>query len=152
MMRDYSALRSLSICLFMLALSSTAGEHAARGAESNRGVRLAVETDRPTYQPGDAIGFRVTVSNASANPVTLRCKDSQRFDVTVQDSTEKEVWRWSADRMFAQMMSEDTLAPGQSRSYTASFTGNLPLGQYRASGTIVCLEPPPSASIVFNIR
>ena len=152
MMRDASALGSLSICLVMLALSSTAGEHAAHGAESNRGVRLALQTDRPIYQPGDAIGFRLTMSNASDKPVTLRCKDSQRFDVTVQDSTEKEVWRWSADRMFAQMMSEDTLGPGQSRSYTASFTGKLPSGQYRASGTIVCLEPPASASAVFSMR
>jgi len=144
----------LTLVLPLALLPWLAPVGAAFGAEERRdsGLRLSLETDRPVYQPGQPVRFRLTVSNLSKQAVILSCKDSQRFDMTVADLSGKPRWRWSEDQMFAQMLSEDTIKPGESRVYTAVFTGKLVPGQYRASGVIVCMEPPLSAHAVFTVQ
>jgi hypothetical protein len=94
----------------------------------------------------------LTLSNDSTKAIPLRCNDAQRFDLLVQNTSGKSVWRWSEDQMFAQMQSEETIQPGESLVYTAVFTGTLSPAEYRASGVILCLEPPVSAHAAFTVH
>jgi hypothetical protein len=117
-----------------------------------RALHLSLQTDRPVYQAGQPVQFRLTLSNHSTNAITLPCKDSQRFDLLVQDASGRSLWRWSEEQMFAQMLGEETIGPGETRVYTADFNGKLSAAQYRASGIIVCIEPPLSAHAVFTVQ
>lgn len=66
----------------------------------------------------DSVQFTYQVTNVSDQPVTLTFPSAQRFDVRVtQDG--REIWRWSADRMFAQMLGEERLDADETRQYTA---------------------------------
>jgi len=54
--------------------------------------------------------------------------------------------------MFAQVVSEETIKPGEARTHTAVFSGTPSPGEYRASGVILCLKPPLSAYTTFTVR
>ncbi|HYJ78882.1 MAG TPA: BsuPI-related putative proteinase inhibitor [Longimicrobiaceae bacterium] len=65
----------------------------------------------------DSVRFSLAVTNVAAGPVTLEFPTAQRYDFAVRDGA-RELWRWSADRSFAQAAGSETLAPGETRSYT----------------------------------
>jgi len=54
----------------------------------------------------------LTLLNRGSQPVRLLFATSQRYDFVVKDDAGNEVWRWSADQLFAQVLAEETLAPG----------------------------------------
>jgi hypothetical protein len=119
---------------------------------NERALELSLHTDRPIYRAGQPVQFRLSLSNRSTAAVVLHCKDAQRFDLAIADRSGKQIWRWSEDQMFAQMQGEETIKPGKSRAYTAVFSGTLPPGEYRATGTIVCRDPSLSTETVFTVR
>jgi len=138
--------------LALLPFVATSGHAAGDEPRSERALRLSLQTDRAVYRTGQAVRFQLTLSNDSTKAIPLRCNDAQRFDLLVQDTSGKSVWRWSEDQMFAQMQSEETIQPGKSLVYTAVFTGTLSPAEYRASGVILCLEPPVSAHAAFTVH
>ncbi|HEX2095539.1 MAG TPA: BsuPI-related putative proteinase inhibitor [Longimicrobiaceae bacterium] len=98
---------------------------------------LQVETS------ADSIRFVLQVTNTGPTPVTLDFTSGQSFDFVVQQGG-REVWRWSADRMFTQALRTETLRPGDTRSFDAAWVppagtrgefvarGFLTARQYRA--------------------
>ena len=80
-------------------------------------------------------------------------------DAIVRTASGREVWRWSHGRQFAQMLSELTLAPGESRELTlrwdpARAGGAAPgEGDYVAVGLIPALGASlESGPVAFSIR
>ncbi|HEX6746583.1 MAG TPA: BsuPI-related putative proteinase inhibitor [Longimicrobium sp.] len=68
-------------------------------------------------QPGaDAVVFTLAVTNATRAPVTLEFTSGQSYDFVVGDGG-REVWRWSAERMFTQALRSETLAAGETRTW-----------------------------------
>lgn len=65
---------------------------------------------------GDAVRFEFTVTNAGDEPVEFQFSDACEADFAVLDDGE-EIWRFSDGRMFAQMLSTETLDPGESTTY-----------------------------------
>jgi Intracellular proteinase inhibitor len=45
------------------------------------------------------------VVNHGPRPVTLQFRDSQRYGFLIRNVQGQEVWRWSADQLFTQMLS-----------------------------------------------
>jgi hypothetical protein len=87
---------------------------------------LDVETDEETAR------FTLTVTNEGDDPVSLTFADGQRADFVVRDAESGvERWRWSAGRMFPQMLGSEAVAPGASLAYEAEWTAD-------ASGSFVC--------------
>jgi hypothetical protein len=103
----------------LIALVSFAGGCAARGAAGTDGA-LASTLQAEAFT--DSVRFSLQVTNTSAGPVHLTFPSSQLFDFVVFQHG-REVWRWSADRMFAQAIHEVTLAPGETRAFDAVWTG-----------------------------
>ena len=151
----YLSMACFLACLMALALqacSRTPGSALGEDPSGDRSLRVSLQADRPVYRTGQPVTFRLTLMNQTDSPVVRRCRDAQRFDVSIADPSGKEVWRWSTDQMFAQILSEETINPGKSRTYTAVFSETLPPGEYRASGVILCLDSPLSADAVFTVR
>ena len=65
---------------------------------------------------GDSARLVLQVTNASEAAVPLQFASGQSYDFAVLDGA-REVWRWSADRMFTQALRNETLAAGETRRY-----------------------------------
>jgi hypothetical protein len=87
-------------------------------------MRLTLHTDRESYMPGQPVQLRLEVFNDTGEAVRLRFSSSQQYDFEVLWEDQR-LWHWSADRMFAQVLTEETLAPGQRNQYEATWDGRL---------------------------
>ncbi len=81
------------------------------------------------------VAFALNVTNAGAESIRLDFNSGQRFDVSVTDAAGAEVWRWSADRSFIQVLGSETVEPGATLTYDAEWAGAAP-GTYRATGVV----------------
>jgi hypothetical protein len=107
---------------------------------------------------GERVTFEVVLRNRTAKFRTLTLPSSQTHDIIVSRK-EREVWRWSAGRMFAQVVTEVTLPPGASRGYkvTWDLSGQngtlLSPGEYQAVGLVPASVPGTrSEPVVFTVR
>lgn len=78
----------------------------------------------------DAVMFVFTVTNTSDEAVDLQFSDSCKAEFVVEDDAD-EVWRFTEGRMFAQVLSSETLGPGEAATYEAEWSDPDP-GEYTA--------------------
>ena len=80
----------------------------------------------------------LSVTNCGDDPVRRFYRDSQRYDFIVQETEDEEVgdevWRWSADRVFAQVLGEETFGPGETVTYTEVWNQDSSHGQQVVPG------------------
>ena len=94
-------------------------------------IIVNVETDKPFYFPGEKVGMKLEAINTGISPIRLTFLTSQRFDFIVMFNG-KELWRWSKDKVFLQVVGWETLLPGESlvykvAEYKAEETGTMEL-------------------------
>jgi len=119
--------------------------------ESGIGVFLAA--DKRLYNQGETIEVTFGVLNRSAEPLTLRFRTAQRYDLLVQDARGQEVWRWSTDQFFAQALGEETLPAREGAlTYRVSVRHPLAAGRYTVVGIIPAAEARMSASMEIEVR
>ena len=138
--------------LWLVAVAFAAAEVAATGS---RGVPvdLVLKADKDRYRPGEPIAVTLQLVNRSPERVTLQFRTAQRYDVRVQDAQGREVWRWSADQMVAQVLGEETLLRGRPPlTYRVTVREYLPAGRYAIIGVIPAEPGPISASIDIHIQ
>jgi hypothetical protein len=83
----------------------------------------------------DSVQLVLHATNPTSRPLTLEFSTAQRYDFVVSDANGREVWRWSADQMFAQALGREVLAPGATRQYREVWVGARP-GRYIARGQV----------------
>ncbi len=66
----------------------------------------------------DSVRFTLMVTNTSGAPLELTFPSGQSFDFVVMENG-RELWRWSEDKMFTMAIRQETLAPGETRTYHA---------------------------------
>jgi hypothetical protein len=71
-------------------------------------------------QYDDSVALTLQVTNASAAPVALTFPTGQSYDFLVEHAG-REVWRWSGDQIFTQAIRIETLAPGQTERFQATW-------------------------------
>ncbi len=81
------------------------------GVDPAEGLQFAVSIDRGEYAAGDPVSVRLQISNLLEADRTLSFRSSQRFDLRFLDAADQEVWRWSADQSFAQVLGTEELPP-----------------------------------------
>jgi hypothetical protein len=114
---------------------------------------LLLKADKSTYAPGEPIALTLEVANRGPHPVTLNFRTNQRYDIVIRDSQGREVWRWSAEQMFAQVLGEEILPPGTGTlTYGITLRERLAPGRYTAVGIIPAEAGPISTSLDFTIR
>ena len=99
-------------------------------------MQLTLRTDRGSYRPGEPVQLRLEVFNNDGKPVTLPFNSSQQYDFEVLWEDQR-IWRWSADRMFAQVLTEETLAPGERRRFEATWDGRQSDGEIARPGAYI---------------
>lgn len=67
-----------------------------------------------TFAPGEIVEVTITVRNIGAAPVSLTFTSGQRYDLIVRRPRGDEVWRWSHDKAFIQVIQTITLKPQES--------------------------------------
>jgi hypothetical protein len=117
------------------------------------GVGVFMTTERRTYSEKETISVTFGVLNRSTQPLTLRFRTAQRYDVIVQDMRGQEVWRWSTDQFFTPALGEENLAPREGAlSYRVSVRHPLPAGRYIITAIMPAVEARMSASMEIEVR
>ena len=106
-------------------------------------ARLELESADGAARSGFAVGLPIVlalhVRNASDAARSLELPSSQLYDFAIF-AGDRELWRWSRGRMFAQMLTELRFEPGEEKVWRESFAppegaaAPLPPGRYRAEG------------------
>lgn len=68
----------------------------------------------------DSLRFLLQVTNAAGEALQLTFPTGQSFDFVVLQN-DRELWRWSSDQMFTQAIRTERLAPGETRTFEASW-------------------------------
>ncbi|WP_255169657.1 BsuPI-related putative proteinase inhibitor [Natrononativus amylolyticus] len=66
------------------------------------------------------VRFAFTVTNTGDEPVELQFSDSCKAEFVLEDEG-REVWRFTDGRMFAQVISSETVGPGEEARYEGSW-------------------------------
>jgi hypothetical protein len=119
-------------------------------------VAFSVAMDQPVYAPASRAYARLTFRNTHEKPVELSFRTSQRFDVLVRNERGAEVYRWSADKGFLQVLGVERLT-GET-NFAIEFPLNdvtgqaLPPGRYSLEGWITSDPVRYRAQSSFEIR
>jgi len=88
-------------------------------ASPAEGARLSLCLDIPNQnESGAPVTFTLYVTADGSEPSTLLYRNAQRYDFAVVDSLGREIWRWSLGKAFAEVVGEDTLAPGETLAFS----------------------------------
>ncbi len=100
---------------------------------------------------GNTVHFTLQISNTGSIPVPLEFTSGQSFDFAVLQAG-REVWRWSADQMFTQALRSETLAPGATRSYEATWSPPAGMrGELTASGVLAASNRRVEQRAIFRL-
>ncbi|MGH7909209.1 MAG: BsuPI-related putative proteinase inhibitor [Thermodesulfobacteriota bacterium] len=117
--------------------------------EQTEGIKVELKLKKPSYKLKEPIIMTLTVTNKSKETFHYSFRSSQVYDFVVKEDN-KEIWRWSTDKVFAQVIIEFTLAPGKSESFEESWEQvdnegkNVSAGKYQVIG-ILATRPERSS-------
>lgn len=126
-------------------------------AEGLTGLKVELKLNKPSYQLKEPITMLLTVTNKSKGTFKDRFRTSQVYDFIVKRE-DKEIWRWSADKFFAQVITEFTLDPGKSKSFKEvweqvdSEGKSVSPGKYQAISILATRPERSSQAVSFEIR
>ena len=102
------------------------------------------------FERGETVVLVVAVRNPTDAPQRLSLTTAQTHDFTISTRDGREVWRWSAGRRFAQMLTEIALSPGEEKSFRGTWSPDSALapGRYRADAWIGASRSGPRAAAV----
>jgi hypothetical protein len=100
----------------------------------------------------DTVRFVFHLTNSDTQPLVLEFASSARYDFEVRTAAGAEVWRWSADQMFAQVLGADTLRSGESREYSATWAPGDRTGTFIAVGRVLARNLALEQRSEFEIR
>ncbi|MFQ3293753.1 MAG: hypothetical protein ACI9PP_000600 [Halobacteriales archaeon] len=98
----------------------------------------------------DSVAFTFEVTNQDDAPVELQFSDGQESDLVIEDADGTEVWRWSAGRMFTQMLQQKQLIPDGTLTYEFEWDAPDP-GEYEATATLAAMNQDCEATTTFEV-
>ena len=154
---------------FLATRNPATGTHTfAMATQSVLGVALTTTTTTPPVPPitlppraplPSTLGIKVdslvtltlTVSNPASTPAAVLFGSGLHADFTIYDaSTSDRVWQWSADRMFAQVVSADTVPAKGQLVFTAQWQPTKK-GIFTAVGSLVSRSHVADAKVPFTV-
>ncbi len=110
---------------------------------------LATSVDA-TVQNG--VTFALHVTNASDKRLELRFPSGQTHDFIVIDSAGREVWRWSADRLFTQALQNKLLDPSETVTYAERWRPSKPTsGRFSVRAVMTSSNHPIEERVEFTL-
>ncbi|MBA3853722.1 MAG: hypothetical protein C0503_04850 [Gemmatimonas sp.] len=99
----------------------------------------------------NGVHFSFDVVNASTRKLEVLFNDGRTHDIIVLDSLGREVWRWSDDRMFTQVVQSKVLRASDTLSFAESWTDPQP-GNYVAVATLPSRNYPVEHRVAFVVH
>jgi len=91
------------------------------------------------YAEGKPVPLTITV--AASEPITLYYRTTQRYEIVISDAEGKEVWRWSKDKAFGEMLEQVSLQANETLGFDESWDQGdndgqpVPTGNYTVIAT-----------------
>ena len=138
----------------LLACGGVGGEQVLQGPQpvSDAQEVLSVTTDRQTYAAEDLIELTLELENSSDQALVLSFSTGQRYAFTILRGPAEIGWSWSEDRMFMQMLGQETVGPSQVLAYREQISPRLSAGTYTVTGRIVAQNQTLVASALIVIE
>jgi len=99
----------------------------------------------------DSARLEIHVTNVTSSPIVLEFMTTQRYDFEVSSADGDPVWRWSADKAFGEALGSESLEPGESRRYEATWAGGGGSGDFIATARIVSANYPVELRTAFRL-
>lgn len=121
-------------------------------------VEDAAGRRQATFRAREPVVLVLVVQNRGSAPVTLSLPTAQLYDFWIERDG-REVWRWSAGRAFATVVTPFELRPGENQVFRESWSqvgadgSQVPAGTYAARGALLTGGEPlrtPSLSITIT--
>jgi hypothetical protein len=125
--------------------------------KEEEGLKLELKLNKPAYKLKEPITMSLTVANKSKETFRDSFRSAQSYDFVVKQEN-KEIWRWSSDKLFAQVITEFTLAPGKSKSFEEVWEQidndgkNISAGKYQTIGILATRPERSSNAVSIEIR
>jgi hypothetical protein len=98
---------------------------------------------------GEDVRFSFRVVNATPKSVEVNFASGQAYDFVVVDSVGREVWRWSADRIFTQSVRNKLLGKGDAISASEKWSPSK-AGKWTAIAQLTSSNYPIVEKIAFE--
>jgi hypothetical protein len=144
------ALGGLACALTLVTGCGDAEPPEAGGAGTARGEVMAIVPTLSVMVTGDSVRFTLRIANNGASGVDLTFGSGQRYDFVVSEAGE-EIWRWSADRMFTQVVGEEHLGASTVLEYGESWDPGGREGVFRAIGRLMSSNHPVELETEFEL-
>jgi Intracellular proteinase inhibitor len=116
------------------------------GASSTLSSAFHVSHDKRKFH------FALDVTNPGKKHLELNFPSGQEYEFSVLDVTGKEVFRWSAAKMFTQSRQNRLLDGGDTMHIEEDGPAELPLGSYVAVATLRSANFPLQERVAFEMR
>jgi hypothetical protein len=99
----------------------------------------------------DGVAMTLHVTNTGEQAVELRFDNGQRYDFVVLDSAGRNVWQWSADRMFTQALQTKLLSPKETLTFGDRWDPGSRQGRFTAVATLRSSTHPIEQRVEFTV-
>lgn len=131
------------------ARDAVTGDSAApRASAPEEGSVLASSLD---VSVADDVRLTLHITNTADSTVELQFMSGQTHDFAVADSAGRELWRWSADRMYTQALQTRTLAAGESLTFEERWSPGDARGRFTATGLLTAASHPIEQRVEFSL-
>lgn len=125
---------------------SRASEPAAQGQAKSTGQPVASSFD---VRIAEGVNFALHVTNRAPKSVELTFPDGQTHDIVVLDARDREVWRWSAGRMFTQALQNRVLEESETASFEGAWSPRSAHGAFTAVASLRSESHPVERRVQF---
>ncbi len=141
------------LCAASLAFARATTTHKETLAASggSRAVTTAL-TSKFTVKSNHGVEFNLDVRNNTVKMVELQFKDGQTHDFVVQDAAGKEVWRWSAGRMFTQAMQNALVKGKEVETFSEFWDAKDMHGRFTATAIVMSENHPIQERVDFELK
>ena len=106
-------MQGVLIGLVLVALVAAAPGAPLLVERAEGGLRHEASITKRDFDAGESIEVTINIRNASVNPVSLTFFSGQRFDLLVRRPRGDEIWRWSHDKAFIQIVQSIAIRPNE---------------------------------------
>ena len=123
--------------------STKAVEKSVKSASQTLATKFDVALD------GSDVRFNLRVVNTTPKSVEVNFASGQAYDFVVVDSVGREVWRWSADRIFTQSVRNKLLGKGEAITATEKWSPAR-AGKFTAVAQLTSSNYPVEEKLAFE--
>ncbi len=121
-------------------------------ASSANGNSKSELTSSFSVNSNHGVEFKLDVRNNTKKMIELRFADGQTHDFVVQDASGKEVWRWSADRMFTQALQNKLVKASETATFSEDWDAKDMHGKFTAIATLRSNNHPIEERVDFELK